>query len=252
MNSFAVSLIVFSCVFGSALAGFFVRRALPQRHLSSDTLLAFTLTTGLAATLSSLVLGLIISSTHASFNKLNDVVALTASKTVLIDCALANYGPEAAQSRVLLAKEHQSSMEYLHKVRVSQFSDADVHIGQLEALINSLYRLETKSETQIALKAYVITQAQSLAETRWLLVDGNDSSIPYVFFIALVAWLAFIFFGFGLLTENNSTVLLSLLGGALIVSSALFVIIELDHPLDGLVSISVTPMEKASSYLGKP
>ena len=159
MSATAQSLIVFLCVAGCALIGFKVRRFLPEHHLSSDSLLAVSLTTGLAATLASLVLGLMVSSTHSSFSKLN--------------------------------------------------------------------------------------------ETRWLFAEQNRSSIPPIFFIALVAWLCFIFFGFGLITDNNSTVLCSLLGGALLACSAIFVILEMDSPLDGLVSVSIAPMDSASAILGR-
>ena len=253
MSATAQSLIVFLCIAGSALIGFKVRRFLPEHHLSSDSLLAVSLTTGLAATLVSLVLGLMVSSTHSSFGKLNDDVAQIAAKTIFIDRMLLQYGNQAGESRRLLSRAHAASVDYLHAVRSSDgvFSDNAVRQAGLEAFLASVRQLVPKNDEQREIKAYVVEQGWRLAETRWLFAEQNRSSIPPIFFIALVAWLAFIFFGFGLITENNATVLCSLLGGALLASSAIFVILEMDSPLDGLVSVSIAPMENASAILGR-
>ena len=253
MGATAQSLIVFLCIAGSALIGFKVRRFLPEHHLSSDSLLAVSLTTGLAATLASLVLGLMVSSTHSSFGKLNDDVAQIAAKTIFIDRMLLQYGNQAGESRRLLSRAHAASVDYLHAVRSSDgvFSDNAVRQAGLEAFLASVRQLVPKNDEQREIKAYVVEQGWRLAETRWLFAEQNRSSIPPIFFVALVAWLCFIFFGFGLITDNNTTVLCSLLGGALLASSAIFVILEMDSPLDGLVSVSIAPMENASAILGR-
>ena len=253
MSATAQSLIVFLCIAGSALIGFKVRRFLPEHHLSSDSLLAVSLTTGLAATLVSLVLGLMVSSTHSSFGKLNDDVAQIAAKTIFIDRMLLQYGNQAGESRRLLSRAHAASVDYLHAVRSSDgvLSDNAVRQAGLEAFLASVRQLVPKNDEQREIKAYVVEQGWRLAETRWLFAEQNRSSIPPIFFIALVAWLCFIFFGFGLITDNNTTVLCSLLGGALLASSAIFVILEMDSPLDGLVSVSIAPMDSASAILGR-
>jgi hypothetical protein len=60
MSSIAISSIVFACVFGGAFFGIFIRAALPQHHLSADSKDVVKLGMGLVATLSALVLGLLI------------------------------------------------------------------------------------------------------------------------------------------------------------------------------------------------
>lgn len=253
MSAIAQSLIVFLCISGCVLIGSQVRRALPEHHLSKDSLLAVSLTTGLAATLASLVLGLMVSSTHSSFSKLNDEVAQTAAQTIFIDRMLTQYGSEASVSRGLLSRAHAAAVDYLHTARSkdSVGSDDTVRQAGLEAFLASLRQLSPTSDEQRQIKSYVIDQGWRLAETRWLIAEQNRSSIPQIFFVALVAWLAFIFFGFGLITENNATALCSLLGGALLATSAIFVILEMDSPLDGMVNVSIAPMENASAILGR-
>lgn len=52
MNSIAVSLIVFACVFGGALCGLLLSLAVPGDHLSTDSKQVVTMSMGLVATIS--------------------------------------------------------------------------------------------------------------------------------------------------------------------------------------------------------
>jgi membrane-bound ClpP family serine protease len=66
-----------------------------------------------------------------------------------------------------------------------------------------------------------------------------------------VAWLAVIFAGYGLVTANNSTVVATLVVCALSVSGAIFLILELNSPFQGLMKISGAPMLNALAHLGQ-
>ena len=67
----------------------------------------------------------------------------------------------------------------------------------------------------------------------------------------MVCWLAIIFMSFGLFARPNPTVILALLVCALSLSSAIFLILELDRPFDGLIQISREPMREALARLGQ-
>jgi len=99
MNAWAVALITFGCVFGGALAGIRLRSMLPQDHLSDEAKATVNLITGLLATLSALVLGLLIASAKTSFDRVSEQFKEAATKMILIDRALAQYGPEAKDVR---------------------------------------------------------------------------------------------------------------------------------------------------------
>ena len=76
MSSLVIALIVFVCVFGSALLGLFLRTSLPEHHLSEDSTGVVKLGTGLIATLAALVLGLLIASAKTSFDKIKDALGV--------------------------------------------------------------------------------------------------------------------------------------------------------------------------------
>ena len=60
MSSIAISTIAFACVLGGALLGMSLRAILPQHHASSESKDVVKLGMGIIATLSALVLGLLI------------------------------------------------------------------------------------------------------------------------------------------------------------------------------------------------
>ena len=70
------------------------------------------------------------------------------------------------------------------------------------------------------------------------------------FWAVLILWLAIIFVRLGVHTPNNSILLMTLFAAALSVSGAVFLIEELDHPLDGLIQVSSAPLRDALTQLG--
>jgi hypothetical protein len=58
----------------------------------------------------------------------------------------------------------------------------------------------------------------------------------------MVCWLAFILGSFGLFAPGNPTAVLSLAVCVLAVSSAMFLMLELDRPFGGIIRISGEPL----------
>src|SRR5215475_9013654 len=100
MNTTLTALIVFGCLVGAVLVGRTVRRFLPEDHLTADSRDVIKLAMGLVATMSALVLGLLVSSAKGAYDTERNEVIQMASKVALLDRVLAVYGPEAAEARV--------------------------------------------------------------------------------------------------------------------------------------------------------
>src|SRR6516165_11762360 len=100
MNTTLTALIVFGCLVAAVLLGRLIRRLLPQEHLSADSRDVIKLAIGLVATMSALVLGLLVSSAKGSYDTERSEVIQMAAKVAFIDRLLAIYGPEAAEARV--------------------------------------------------------------------------------------------------------------------------------------------------------
>ena len=68
MNTTLTALVVFGCLVGAVLLGRIFRRLLPEDHLTSDSRDTVKLAMGLVATMSALVLGLLVSSAKGSYD----------------------------------------------------------------------------------------------------------------------------------------------------------------------------------------
>jgi len=88
-----------------------------------------------------------------------------------------------------------------------------------------------------------------LGRTRALLLEQTGGSIPMPFLIVMIFWFTMIFLTFGLFAPSNTTVVSVLLVCSLSVAGAIFLILELDRPFEGLIQISEAPMRDALSRL---
>src|SRR5580698_1160391 len=79
-----------------------LRLVLPEPHLSADTKDVVRLSTGLIATLSALVLGLLVASAQGSYQTQSNQIRQITANVVLLDNILARSGSDAQPVRVLL------------------------------------------------------------------------------------------------------------------------------------------------------
>ena len=120
-----------------------------------------------------------------------------------------------------------------------------------DALYFAVLRLSPNDDAQRALKAQAATVMVDLAELRSLLQAQALPSISKPLLMALLSWLVVIFFGFSLVAPPNNTTTLALVASAFSVAGAVFLILELDHPLGGLIRIPSEPMVNVLNHLGK-
>ena len=101
------------------------------------------------------------------------------------------------------------------------------------------------------LKTEAMRIAVDLGQLRTLLLVQSVSSISRPLLITLTCWLVIIFFGFSVVAPPNATTGLALIASAFSVAGAVFLILELDQPLGGLIRIPSAPMVNALSHLEK-
>src|SRR5271166_7102643 len=78
------------------------RRIVPEHHLSADSKDVIKVAMGLLATMSALVLALLISSAKTTHDTQSNEVTQMAADFIQLDRVLAHYGPETRDARALL------------------------------------------------------------------------------------------------------------------------------------------------------
>jgi hypothetical protein len=249
VNAILVSSVVFAAVFGAALIGMTIRRALPEEHVGSDAKDIVRLTTGLMATMSALVLGMLVSSSKASYDASKNDVAGMSTEIVNIDRLLSKYGPETGEIR---AEFRQVLEANLYRIWPNETSrSVELRPGDSgEILMDQVDLLAPKTDKQAGLKAQVTPMIVGLRRSQWLLfLKSQQAAVPLPLLAVLVSWLAAIFASFGLFAPRTSTVVVTLALGALAVSSAIFIILEMSSPFSGVLRISPSPVIEALSQM---
>jgi hypothetical protein len=253
VSEITISVIVFVCLFCGALAGLFLNGVLPPHHIKDDSKDIVKLMVGLLATMSALVLGLLISSAKSSFDQASNELVHSAANIVALDRVLAHYGPEASEARALLKQTYTRAHQMLFSEDASQQAKLDTPeaLTRSEGIQAKVNQLSPTTDAQRRMQVRALAILGELQVNRWLMVMQKEGSRLLPVVIALVCWLTLIFTAFGLFAPRNLTVIFALLVSSLSVAGAIFLILEMDRPFDGVVRISGAPLESALSHLGE-
>ena len=254
MNALAIGGLVFVLAFGGALLGMYLRTVLPDRHLSEDSKDIIRISTAMLATLAALVVGLLIGSAKSSFDSKSSQLTRSASRYVLLDRTLAEYGPETREIRDLI---RQVVVTRLHQIWPEQsagnLNPVAVKQGPgVEGIQRKLLDLAPQNDAQRWLKSTALQLSSEIAEVRWSAAEQAGSGIPWPFLVILVFWFTVIFASFGLFAPTNASVIIAMLVSALSVAGAIYLIVEMDQPYGGLIKLSSSPVLTALDQMGRP
>jgi Protein of unknown function (DUF4239) len=251
MNTAITAVILFACLVGVAWLGRGVRRYLPADHLSADSKDGVKLALGLVATMTALLLGLLISSAKGTYDTVRSEVMQMTSKVAFLDRVLALYGPEAAGARNECRDAVADAVRRMWPGERGEPARLAPNEQMGNAFYATVHRLSPHDDSQRALKTEAVSLMMELAQLRSLLQAQAIPSISRPLLIALVSWLVVIFFGFSLVAPPNATTTLALVASAFSVACAVFLILELDHPLGGLIRVPSEPMINVLNHLAK-
>src|SRR6266481_5992693 len=110
-SSLTIGLISAGCIFGGALLGFLLQGLLPEHHLRDASKDTVKVAAGTIATMSALVLGLLVGSAKSSFDATNTAITQNGAKIILLDRVLAAYGPETKDVREQLRRAVAAGIE---------------------------------------------------------------------------------------------------------------------------------------------
>lgn len=251
MNTTLTALVVFGCLVGAVLVGRGLRRMLPQEHLSADSRDVIKLAIGLVATMSALVLGLLVSSAKGSYDTERSEVIQMAAKVAFLDRVLAIYGPEAAEARVGFHDAVKQAVQQMWPEEARQPAQLAPNTQAGNVVYGVVQALSPHDDAQRKLKEQAISVGIDIGQLRSLLAAQSVPSISTPMLIVLVLWLAIIFMGFSTLAPPNVTAIFALIVSAVAVSGAIFLILELDQPFGGVIRISSEPMVNALNQVTK-
>lgn len=253
MSSIVIAGIVFASAFAGAVMGMFLQRVLPESHLRPESKEVIKLGTGLIATMAALILGLLVGAAKTSFDNQRSGFQQLALNVVLLDRTLAHYGPDAAQARAQLRSSVTAMIDSMWPTDSSRSPGRDDSrlTASGGALYDAVRGLTPRDDSQRWLQTQALQTSLDLARSRWQLGKQDEGSLPLAFLVVLAFWLCVLFASFGLFSPQNVTVIAVLFICAASVAGAVFLIVDLDQPFDGLIQVSSGSLRDALANLGK-
>lgn len=250
MNAVVLGLVTFVCTFSAALVATLVRGRLPAPHLSKESQDVVRLGIGLVATMTALLLGLVTAAARSTFDAQDAAIRTSGAAILTLDRHLARYGPETQPTRDLIQRAIAARIEDIWHVGGLQTLHAAGGAPPIEDIENQILALSPQNDNQRWFKSEALKLSQEIVKARWRVLESSGGSVPVPFLVVVIFWLTVTFASFGLYAPRNATVVAVLFVAAVSVAAAVFLVLELDGPLDGFIRVSSKPMEYVLSQLG--
>ena len=249
MDSLVLSAVSFLCLGTGAVIGFLSRGRLPEHHLSRESSDVIKLATGLLATLVALVLSLLISSANSFYNTVDGEYGEALAGVRQLDDRLKSYGTEAAPARQMLRSLVVQSFRQRWPSEGFGPETAPVSLGDLERRVLAL---EPQSAAEKWYQAQALDLLGRLGHVQNLLRNQfRSASVPLPLLMVVLLCAAAIFGSFGLYVRPNGTVAVAIAIAALAIAAAIFLIVELNSPFEGLLQLSSAPAHNLLETLGR-
>ncbi len=250
MSPFNMSLIALVFIFGGAIVGMFLRRALPNHHLRDDSRDVIKLATGLVGTMAALVLGLLVGSAKGFYDAQTTEITQISANLVFLDRTLAHYGPETKEAREALRNSAERILDQSWSKNGAGASRLEPTAIGGGVLYDKIEALNPSDDLQRSLKAQALSMAVNSGQMRTLMYEQGTLSISKPLLVIMVFWLTVTFVIWGLLAPPNGTVIAAMLASALSVSGGILLILEMYAPYEGIIRVSDAPLREALAHLG--
>jgi hypothetical protein len=242
-------------VFAGGAVGLILQGFLPERFTTGGPRDMIGAVVGLLTLLSALVLGLVIWTAYGVYSGQNLAIQTLAAKVLQLDLALADYGPDATPVRAQL---RQSVAKTIDEVWGANESDANFVANNFAAALRNLrdrqkalegLRPSTDAEKQALVAA--MSAVESIGQSRLQMSFALSNPVSYPLILVVVGWATFLFCGYGLMSKGNAMSVVAGFVGAIAVSSAVYLILDLSDPYSGIFRASSAPLEQVLAVMGK-
>jgi hypothetical protein len=174
---------------------------------------------------------------------------------ILLNETLKDYGDETASARDLLRRYTARALEDNWPQETAATAKMPVRMEDVESgnLLDSarlaVLALRGGDARHDGLRADAAALIETALQTRWLLIERAGTSIQPLLLEILIAWITLIFLSFGYHAPRNATATAAFILGAAALAGCIFLIVEMDSPFEGLITISSMPIRDALAHM---
>jgi hypothetical protein len=251
MTTVLVSIAVGALTFGFGILGLYLRRLLPEKHMSTSSEKMIGAIMGLVSLLLALVLGTLVGSAYGFFATQKANIETLCARSLELDLAFRQYGAETQPLRDMLRASMSGAREAIwgNGTTYRQQFDVGSYMSRFEKWNEMIASLNPHTPAQTQLLSSMIASSSAYQQTRMFTSLQLASPFSWPLLLIVVSWAMLLFFGFGVLSGLNPTSSAALALGSFAVASAIFLILELSQPYTGLFRIPAASMEQTLAAL---
>jgi hypothetical protein len=252
MNHLAIGAAAGALTFLFGYAGMWLQKLLPEAHMSAGARDMIGAVMSLIALFLALVLGTLVGSSYGFHAQQKSNVEEMAAQAIQLDMALTafreNGAPVRRGIRASIDQAYRAIWADDHKPLPQ---DIVALAASFKTLNAAVAQLEAKTPQETAALPVVQSSLHAIEKTRLKIAMQMASPIAWPLIVVVVTWAMLLFAGYGVLAHLNSTAVIATLIGAFTVGSAVFIIIDLNHPFTGAFRIPGSAMRQTLDALAR-
>ena len=254
---------LWAILLGASWAGWLIRDRLHERHRTAESVDAMRTVMSMMVTFAALVLGLLTSTAKSDFDDKVRNLDTFGISLIELNQRLREYGPATDQVRLTLRRYTAAAIADTWRTEPHPAGDYPrpgpggatrrLESAQLGAMLldvdEQIAVMAPTTPLQRQLAPVLVSQMATVLQRRWDLVAGSNGTLSWPIMAVLLVWLALVFFLFGLSTKPSRVTVLVLALASLSVSADAYLIVDLDTPVSGPVSLPSDPMRDALAHM---
>jgi hypothetical protein len=252
MGNFILSALTFVLLTTVALLCMYLNPRLAEHHRDSDTAAAVSKIANIFVVITSLVFGLLITSSKSTFEGTDRNIHSYATQLILLDRILRNYGRDASNARAALKVYVEEAIAHPAQTDELEPTKSDTAGHALDLVGVAIDAIQPADSLHERLFTNAQNYYRDVVRQRWIIVEQSEGAIPSPIIGMLIAWLTLIFASFGYRAPKNAVVVSMLLISSMLISASLYLILDMDIPFKGPIRISYEPYHRALSEMQEP
>ncbi|MEP9351809.1 hypothetical protein [Xanthobacter sp. KR7-225] len=244
MNAWIPTLAAFVMMVLAGGAGMLLARRLPESWLSEGSIKSLKAGMAMVATMSALLLGLMVNSSRYNFSEAYSDVQKYAAALQMTDLELLNFGGPACAVRRTLQDYGKRLVDetWQGDTDLAPVGSTDPALKVLLRFDGELRALQPADDGQKQGRGNLLSLSQQLVEYRWKVSGVARTATPTTFIVVVICWFALIFANVGVFAPRNPLVMAGHVLAMAAISAAIFLVTEMGEPFAGPIQVSPAPM----------
>ncbi len=240
MNAWIPTIAAFFTMLIAGGAGMVLARRVPESWHNEITVKSLKTSMAMVATMSSLLLGLMVNSARYNYSEAYSDVQKYAASIQITDLELLSFGAAACPLRKTLQNYARQLVAETWEVETS--STQTTALKTLLRFDGEVRAIQGATSAEQQARGNLLSLTRQLIEYRWKVTGVARTATPSAFIAVVICWFALIFAYSGFFAPYTPIAIAGHILAMVAISAAIFMVTELGEPFVGPIQVSPAPV----------